>query len=365
MAFTDHCDIFGSVHEEGVNRVVRHLMRQRPSLFNYATAIFRRRPDLFCVHPIDAAQSVKDAGNPLFTEQKPLPILGSPVPLGINFCVQLTDSQLDLHPGNVFNLPPELGALPAQRFALHLKACVGIDCPSKETIDRQLPEIERLVVQKKQTVIGGGRADPTRRTFPIISADPASGELVALGGIPALAPRVPIPDVVFEGPARPGIRRPPFDDIRVPPGGIIVADPFPGRDEGGGALPVTELLCFCLELFAVGHFEWGTVGTAPMQWLKPRLDGIEIVDLQPTPMENAIECYLKTVLQLGIFPRLMVPMEKMILDITKMLRDQGLAVGDQISLQPSVVPTDVPNNPAVEEDQLKAFIKLSIVQGGA
>ena len=37
MAFTDESDVFGSVHEDGINLVVRHLMRQRPSLFNYAT----------------------------------------------------------------------------------------------------------------------------------------------------------------------------------------------------------------------------------------------------------------------------------------------------------------------------------------
>ena len=32
MALTDNCDLYGAVHEDGVNRIIRHIMRQRPSL---------------------------------------------------------------------------------------------------------------------------------------------------------------------------------------------------------------------------------------------------------------------------------------------------------------------------------------------
>ena len=38
MAFTDNRELSCAVHEDGVNRVIRHIMRQRPSLFNYAIA---------------------------------------------------------------------------------------------------------------------------------------------------------------------------------------------------------------------------------------------------------------------------------------------------------------------------------------
>jgi hypothetical protein len=38
MAFTDNADLFASVGEDGINLVVRHIMRQRPSLVNYGTA---------------------------------------------------------------------------------------------------------------------------------------------------------------------------------------------------------------------------------------------------------------------------------------------------------------------------------------
>ena len=37
MALTDQSDIFASVTEDGLNRFAEHIMRKRPSLFNYGT----------------------------------------------------------------------------------------------------------------------------------------------------------------------------------------------------------------------------------------------------------------------------------------------------------------------------------------
>ena len=297
MAFTDHSDLFASVHEDGINLIVGHLMRQRPSLFNYATAAFQDRPRLFC-HPIHAAQSVIDAGNPLFTEQEPLPILGTPFPVGIDFCIQLTKAEVDFHPGNAITLPPELGTLPAQRFSLHGEACAGIGCPPADLINDLLPLIERTLVEQQKLAIG-----KTRDERP---------------------PRPP---------------RPPREPV---------------------VLHTRDLICVCLEVFAVGHFEWGPVSGSQQAWLKPKLDGLEIVDLRPEKLEAAIECYLATVLRLGILPRLIVPAEKMVFDLTKQAAKWGLKLGKQVTLEPSAVPADVPNNPAIEDDQLKAFAKLVV-----
>ena len=292
MAFTDHCSIFGSVNEEGINRVVRHVMRQRPSLFNYATAFFQERPKLLCV-PIEIAPAAKQAGNPLFSVQDPIPVLGAPTPLGLNWCLQFTKLAIDFHPGNAIRLPPELGTLAPQRLALHMAACVGLDCPSDELIERLIPSMEVLSIAQ--------------------------------------------PNKDFTGIAVP-MRR---------PSEVVV-------------LPTRELLCFCLELFVVAHVEWGTIGSDEEPWLKVRLDGLEIVDLRPQPMEDLIECYIKTVLRLGILPRLSVPMKAMILNVTEMLQQKGLDVGQKITLQPTPVPAGVPNNPAVEQDQLKVFINLVV-----
>jgi hypothetical protein len=43
MAFTDNCDLFGAAHEHGANRVIRHIMRQRPSLFKSSSRASGRR----------------------------------------------------------------------------------------------------------------------------------------------------------------------------------------------------------------------------------------------------------------------------------------------------------------------------------
>lgn len=293
MPFTDHSDLYGSVHEDGINFVVRHVMHQRPSLFNYATAFFSKRPDLFCV-PIEAAPEVEKAGNPLFTQEDPLPVFGAPTPIGLNWCLQFTDVRIDFHPGNAIGLPPELGVLSAQRLALRLRGCFGLDCPSEDLIHELLPIIEALAVASDVRGLAQAAA-PSR--------------------VPSREPVV---------------------------------------------LPTRKLLCVCLELFAVAHFEWGPVGDPHSQWLKLRLDGLEIVDLRPAEMEDMIECYVRTVLRLGLLPRLSRPIDSLILNLTDLLKEQGIAIGQRITLQPAPVPVAVPNNPAVESDQLMAFINLAV-----
>lgn len=300
MAFTDHSDLFGSVHEDGLNLVLRHLMRQRPSLFNYATPEFAINPHLFCT-PIAADQRVVAAGNPLFTEMEPLPVFGAPFDLGVNFCLQVTKLAIDFHSGQSITLSAELAPLGEQRFALTAQALGGLDCPSSEFIDQMLPAIEQRLLEQQKLAVGEVREDKPRR----------------------------------------GV-------IRVPPRDVVV---FPTR----------RLECFGLGLFIVGFFEWGPVAGSQLAWLKTRLAGVEIVDLQPVLLENQIECYLSTVLRLGVLPRLMVPLEKMVLDVTATLAEQGLALGKQVTLGPSSVPGDVPHNPDVEGDQLKAFAKLTII----
>src|SRR5580692_2711599 len=49
MPYTSNCDLYAAVNEAGINLVARHVMRQRPSLFNYATAAIAQDPQLACV----------------------------------------------------------------------------------------------------------------------------------------------------------------------------------------------------------------------------------------------------------------------------------------------------------------------------
>jgi hypothetical protein len=80
----------------------------------------------------------------------------------------------------------------------------------------------------------------------------------------------------------------------------------------------------------------------------------------PSSLEDIVECYLRLVLRLGVLPRLIVPMESLVLDITRMLQDNGAAIGQHVTLVPAAVPADVPANPAVEDDQLKVFFNLKV-----
>ena len=325
MAFTDRSDLFGSVHEDGINLVLRHLMRQRPSLFNYATPEFALNPTLLC-QPIAADQRVLDAGNPLFTELEPLPIVGAPFDLGVNFCLQLTDAAIDFHRGQVIALPDQLGELGEQRFAMMATAVGGIDCPPQEFIDQLLPEIEKHLLEQQELAIGAVKDEESHAGF---GGSRDSGQ----SGLTAVAATL--------------AREPVRGRVRIPPRDVFV-------------LPTRRLECFKLSLFIVGYCQWGSVIGSQQAWLKTRLAGLEIVDLEPTVLEDQIECYVSTVLKLGVLPRLMVPMEKLVLDITATVKEQGLELGKQVSLGPSSVPGDVPHNPAIEDDQLKAFAKLTI-----
>ena len=121
MAFTDNCDLYASIHEEGANRIIKHIMLQRPSWFNYATADVAANNELWC-EPVEYTKDVTDYGNPIFKELPPMPVLGvdSP-PVGLSFCVQLLKFEPDFYKGNVFGLPPELDPLQEQHFAFHQK----------------------------------------------------------------------------------------------------------------------------------------------------------------------------------------------------------------------------------------------------
>ena len=267
MAFTDNCDLFASVHEDGANRIIRHLMLQRPSMFNYATADIAGNKELWC-EQVEYTQDVTKYSNPIFTVLPPLPVIGvdSP-PVGLSFCVQLIKFEVDFHKGNVFALPPELDPLQEQHFAFHFSVCGAIGCPD--------------------------------------------------GGV--------------------------LDQVPVLPG--------KGR-EGGVTLPPVhvrgKLDCFCLDVFVVGHVEHAFL--LGRECLLGKVDGVEIVDIKPEELENNIECYIRTAITLTLRQKLAIPLSTFFFSFP--------LFGMTVNLSPTPNPP-IPNNPAVEDDQLKAFITLT------
>jgi hypothetical protein len=268
MAFTDHCDIFASFHEDGFNRIVGFVQQQRPSLFNYATAQLAANTQKLC-QVINANPVVALRANPLVTIQDLLPIPGTK--FGADFAAQVSDVRIDFQPGDEFTLPAELNPpLKPQRLAIHVKVCGGIACPSDQAIEALIPP-------------------------PKAEADP---------------PQNPPPPLI--------------------------------------PLPLGDVQCFCLEAFATGGVRFKQFGG--IFYLEPFLEGIEIVDIAPAGLESSLECYVKLVLKLSVLPGLRIALDAMSFDI-----------GDaMVNVLLSPVPTSaaVPNNPAIEEDQLKAFIKL-------
>ena len=95
MSLTEKCDIYAAVHDAGINRVVKHLMQQRPSLFNYGTSFLASNPNLLC-EKITVVPEVNRQQNPLLTILDPLPVIGFPLGqsnssnLAINFAIQLS-----------------------------------------------------------------------------------------------------------------------------------------------------------------------------------------------------------------------------------------------------------------------------------
>jgi len=274
MAFTDDCDLYGAVHEDGINRALRHLMRQRPSLFNYATADIAANRELWCTK-VEAVPEVQAHGNPLFTLMPPLPLLGADAPpVGIGFIAQLSLARVDFHPGKLIPLPGELQPpLNEQRFALQFHACAAIECPSSELVDR----------------------------------------------IPVGGPRTPN-----------------YTVADIPQKEVLL----PGRTH-----------CFCFDVFAVGSVSRQVA--AGRDVLLGRLEALDIVDIRPDSLEANLVCYVKTAVNVVLREKLAIAWKALLLSFPLL----DLAT---VTLAPTGNPPR-PFNPAVEDDQVKVFVTMTVV----
>jgi hypothetical protein len=293
MGFADKCDIFASFHEDGFNRIIAHLQRERPSLFNYATQYVLDHPSLFCqrieTHPI-----VTKRHNPIATVEDPLPIWGTSY--GLNFAAQLTKLIIDFHPGKLFALPPQLSPpLAKQSFAIQLQACAGIGCPPNDLITQLVPPPDN--------------PDAKQQSNPY------------------------------------------KDDVRQPTHGKTT------RNDDIIAIPTRSLLCFCLDVFVTGQVGIREYYGKP--YLEFDLTGLEIVDITPTPMENAIECYLSAVLRLSILPGVRILLDHAAWDLKESIDNLKKSV--YVTITPTPAPATVPNNPAIEDDQIKVFANVEVI----
>jgi hypothetical protein len=111
------------------------------------------------------------------------------------------------------------------------------------------------------------------------------------------------------------------------------------------------LECFCLVVFVVGHFERQFINGK--ESIVGKVDGIEIVDIKPDGLENSLECYMKTMINVLLREKLTIAVETLTMDFPLF----GLAT---VTLFPTPNPP-VAHNPAIEDDQLKVFISMNVI----
>lgn len=128
----------------------------------------------------------------------------------------------------------------------------------------------------------------------------------------------------------------------------LPSDRPPSRPPRVVELPFRELDCFCLDLFLTGGAQFA--GPSGDEHVAARLGGIEIVDLTPTGLEDAIECYASLVVRLALLPQLRVPVIRFV---------TALASVGTLTVEPTPAPK-VPHNPALEDDQIKVFLDVAV-----
>lgn len=311
MALTDFAHIYAALHDSGINRMIKLLMKQRPSLFNYGTAHIRNNPELLC-EPLNVHPDVTR----FLTVLDPVPVIGSQS-LGLDYCVQLTDFKFDFFPSSTFPLPGELSPLGAQHLALKVTACAGLGCIPKRILDsiRPFRPVGRFGTLRS--------TDKQRKRIPAHFSDP--GE-IRKGLSYQISP---------EGHKQ---LKAPYG--RIPHDGIYTRPEIQ-------VIPPEKLECFCLSVYAVCTVRF--IGSAPNQSLVLDMENIEIEDISPRGMENAIECYSRLILERTVLPQVLPAISELLFSPV------SLGTAGELLFSAS---TSAAHNPAVEDNQLKLHVNL-------
>ena len=137
-------DLFASISDKAVNRIVDFVHARAPYLFNYVAPSIRLVTDenggfvgleelwLTCLPVADPPDPV-----PKYRRVPPFALPG--VPVGMPYSLQLAELKLDFHPSDAIVLPPELTPpLAAQQFALAAKVQFGFPCVPADAVTNPL-----------------------------------------------------------------------------------------------------------------------------------------------------------------------------------------------------------------------------------
>ena len=306
MTYTTQSDLFASVTEGALNRVLTHIRRRRPSLFNYGTQwVADDWRERLCELP-DVAPEVLHHSNPVVTVEDPIPVLGTNGAYALNFGAQLTKLSIDLSPQSA-PLPPQLGALPAQHLALSMTVCAGLaEVDLKDLAN--YPPIPQKPVRVDGDIYVTGDASDYEQGRDERAAREAERERLDRE----------------------------IDRYQKAAG-----------ERGTVVLPTRKLRCCCIELHAVAHVEKS--GPPGNEVLSVVLDAIEIVDITPDCLESTLEQYLWLMLTYAVLPRLRIAVPVITLNLMK-----GLP---QVTVTAS---TTVPFNPSIDDDALSVYADVKV-----
>jgi hypothetical protein len=119
-----------------------------------------------------------------------------------------------------------------------------------------------------------------------------------------------------------------------------------------------KLNCFRLDAYAVGGMRVATHGGK--SYVEPFLEGLEIEKITPEGLESSLECLIGLVLRLAVLPKLRILLADFPLNLTQGAPDL-FPGGTNLVLCRMPPSQALPNNPAIEEDRLKVFIKVEVV----
>lgn len=323
MAYTDHSDVYGALHQAGINRVITHLRRKRPSIFNYGTArvvagayaaaetpvpeyVDGRSGRLTPCEAIPYAPEVRDRrwNNPLMTEEDPLPVVGTDGLVGMDYAVQVTDLGIDFAP------PTEELSFKEQQYAANASVCAGLGCPGDFELDEALEAIKQF------------RSYVDRREGLKLATALNDRELLSEFGLPAV----------------------------------------PQAD---------RLHCFCLDVEVIGSVSMADRPTVEGPLTVPQspkfeIDDIRLTDLGtmeefplPAGFVHSLECYIEVFLRLGVFPSLAETIERTVQQALAM-QNPVLTLGGLTATVELPTSGAVPYNPAIEEDELRVYVDLDV-----
>ena len=124
----------------------------------------------------------------------------------------------------------------------------------------------------------------------------------------------------------------------------------PNQDERQPlVVPAKSLVCFVLTGFATGRLVVTAAPGAPtpVEQIQVQVDGIDIVDITPSGLEEAIECYLTAVLKSYVLPTFVLALQPLVV--------KSLGFDATIQLTPGL-----PHNPAIEENELRLWLDVQV-----